>query len=926
MVAVSTAVSVGAPDVLYPRLYIGGTANASAQVLLTDGTAVQGAGVTFLWRAPDQTQVEIAGVWDATGMIWRCAREVDTSGTWAVRMRCTTPQRQTDWMLFEVVDAPEADTAPGAAIWLAQSGQPLVTTNGGLLTGVRVTELEPIDTLDRSVALPGVAGSTDPQVKSTTVGAVADFAKAEAAEAAGSAAEAATTATQAATAASGAATTATQAASAAGTAKTDAAAAAQAAATSASQAATAGADAGAAAGTQAAQPYAQAAQVAKDAAVAAQNSAATSAANTDQVVQTVRGKSSRTSVPLALTDDVGFWLAYFTALGDFLTAGGKLAADGSLDTNLLKFVSFSDGSFRIKDAAGFTRFLIDALGGLNAPGISVTPNGLITAGSTILDPAGIMALGPHSLSADGTLNLPQVRMAPTSAAGLRIRDESGFIAWMVDNTGLPTGGSGSGSSTTSFSATEILERDARARAASSEPARQQVTTVAPLVTQIIHFLVYGQSLSCGYEGHPAISKADPYDNLMLGNSVHYGASATNWLVIGPQVFNDLKATVAGGAAGVMTPSEVAALDWTDDARGETVGETALAVLRRAFLDRLNLTASAAQPYTARRFLLSEAGSGGQTIEVLSKGNNPTRYPRIVDCATKAKAAATAAGLSYGVGAYLWLQGEANYVVGAGISNTAADYKARLYQLKADLNADLAVGLAGQSRPVPFFTYQTGGTYVNDAVGVGVSQGQLEFALENPDVFMVAPVYQVPDKYGHLSANGYRWMGEYFGKVMVEVLVHRRKWRPLSPLRATYRGQEVLLEFHVPAPPLQWGKPWLMTSASGTEMVAADFDNKGFVAVDDSGTMTGVTPDLVGDCTVRLTLPRAPVGALKIRYGTQATRGSGCLMDSDPAVANGLFTYLPSEGATFPDNIPSLIGKPYPLQNWCVIFEITAVAG
>ncbi len=210
MVAVSTAVSVGAPDVLYPRLYVGGTANASAQVLLTDGTAVQGAGVTFLWRAPDQTQVEIAGIWDAAGLTWRCAREVDTSGTWAVRMRCTAPQRQTDWMLFEVVDAPEADTAPGAAIWLAQSGQPLVTTNGGLLTGVRLDQLEAAGDLDRTVRLPGVVGAVEPEVRQTTVGDVADFAKAAADASSGLAAQSAEEAEQSASAAADALAAAAQ--------------------------------------------------------------------------------------------------------------------------------------------------------------------------------------------------------------------------------------------------------------------------------------------------------------------------------------------------------------------------------------------------------------------------------------------------------------------------------------------------------------------------------------------------------------------------------------------------------------------------------------------------------------------------------------------------------------------------------------------
>jgi hypothetical protein len=628
-------------------------------------------------------------------------------------------------------------------------------------------------------------------------------------------------------------------------------------------------------------------------------------------------------VPLALTDDVGFWIAYFTALGDFVAAGGKLNADGSLDTGLFRMLSLADGSLRLKDAAGFVRFLVDATGGLFAPGISVTPDGLIRAGSTLFDPAGVLALGPHSLGADGSLNLPQIAVLPTTSAGFRIRDPAGFVAWQVDTTGLASGSSG-GSSSTGFTATEIIERDARARAASAEPSRSYVGSIAPLTAQIIHFLVYGQSLSCGYEGHPRITKAQPYDNLMLGLSVHYGNSATQWPPIGDNTFHDLVATVVGDS-GVMSDTDVAALAWQDDNRGETVGETALSFLRRAFLDGLGITATTSSPYTARRFLCSEAGSGGQTIEVLSPGNDPTRYPRIVDCATRAKAAATAAGLSYGIGAYLWLQGEAN-ANSADAANTAAAYKAKLATLKAALHTDIAVGIAGQDRPAAFFTYQTGGTYISATYGVGVAQGQWEFAEENEDTVMVGPVYPMPDKYGHLSANGYRWMGEYFGKAMRETLLLRRKFRPLCPIRASYRSSEILIEFNVPRPPLQWGKPWLMTTGAGPSMVAMDFDNKGFVVEDDAGLMTAVTPVLAGDCCVKLTLPRAISSAAQkpvIRYGTNATRGSGCLMDSDPTLSHGLYTYDPDSGAKDADNIPELNGRRYPLNNWCVIFEITA---
>lgn len=706
----------------------------------------------------------------------------------------------------------------------------------------------------------------------------------------------------------------------------------------AAQEAAAAQDAAALAEQKRADAASAASQAALDAATASAQRAAAELAralaeaaqtNTEQVVASVRGKTSRSDVPFAFTDDVGFWLAYLTALGDLVTVGGKLGADGSLDTNLLRMLNLSGDGFRLKDAAGFVRFLIDAVGGLYAPGIGVTPNGLITAGGTIIDPTGILQLGPHRLAVDGTLSLPQIRIAPTSAAGVRFRDEAGFIAWQVDNTGLASGSTSGGTTTTGFTADEIRERDARARAASAEPSRGYSAIIAPLAAQIVHFLVYGQSLSCGYEGHPAVSITPQFDNLMLGDSVHYAADATLWKVIGTQQFNPLKATVVNTAgSGLATDTEVAALAIGDDNRGETVGEAALSWLRRAYLDGLGL---AADPN--RRFLLSEAGSGGQTIEVLSKAGDPTnngttRYPRIVDCATKAKATATAAGLSYGVGAYLWLQGEANFggAAGDGIAHTSATYKALLYQLKADLHADIAQGLAGQSRPAAFFTYQTGGTYVRQAdpsEPVGVAQGQYEFALENEDVVMVAPAYPLPDNYGHLTSNGYRWLGEKFGQVMHEVLIRRRRWRPLSPLRASRRGREILLDFHVPAPPLQWGLPWLMLTGTDTTMTALDFSNKGFVAEDGSGVITTLTAEIVGDCVVRLTSPRDFVGTVKVRYGTSYTRGSGNLMDSDPALSIGTFTYDTSRGFKSNDNIPSLIGKRYPLNNWCVIFEITA---
>jgi hypothetical protein len=70
-----------------------------------------------------------------------------------------------------------------------------------------------------------------------------------------------------------------------------------------------------------------------------------------------------------------------------------------------------------------------------------------------------------------------------------------------------------------------------------------------------------------------------------------------------------------------------------------------------------------------------------------------------------------------------------------------------------------------------FMYQTGGAYASD--DQAIAQAQLDTALRMPGCYMVAPSYPVTAKGGHLDANGYRWLGAQFGKVMHHVLTQRK---------------------------------------------------------------------------------------------------------------------------------------------------------
>ncbi len=86
--------------------------------------------------------------------------------------------------------------------------------------------------------------------------------------------------------------------------------------------------------------------------------------------------------------------------------------------------------------------------------------------------------------------------------------------------------------------------------------------------------------------------------------------------------------------------------------------------------------------------------------------------------------------------------------------------------------------------------------------------QLDLATEGGNIYGVCPSYPFPDKGGHLTSNGYRWMDMFFGKVMFRVLVLGEGWEPLHCTSATISDNYALLNYAVPYPPLQWGRPML----------------------------------------------------------------------------------------------------------------------
>lgn len=419
-----------------------------------------------------------------------------------------------------------------------------------------------------------------------------------------------------------------------------------------------------------------------------------------------------------------------------------------------------------------------------------------------------------------------------------------------------------------------------------------------------HVLAYGQSLSSGWEGWPALSHIPQPGCLMLGESVHPAHEhAPHWQPIGAAMFRPLAATVQGDAMTLLSPAEVAALPPGNTARGETILEAALNTWRARM--RADGAADAV-------LLGSSCGVGGRNIEALSRHAEPDLFNRLRDCATLGRQVAHAHGRSYGIVALLFLQGEFNAIGHEGCVSDRAGYRALAERLFDDMRSEIAGRIAGQALMPCVFTYQTGGTYAGE--DNAVAQAQLETALSYPGCTLVAPSYPMPEKGGHLDANGYRWLGVQFGRALHRVLTLGQRWRPLHPLGAEAHGRRVLVAFHVPVPPLAWGLPFM-------GQTRVPIDDRGFTVLDAAGAVPIETVEIETATTLRIGLGRDLIGPAILRYADRAHHGRGCLHDSDADVAEYRYEYDPKAGHYPSADQPDLNGKPYPLMNWCVAFAI-----
>ncbi|MEZ0252136.1 MAG: sialate O-acetylesterase [Methylobacteriaceae bacterium] len=499
------------------------------------------------------------------------------------------------------------------------------------------------------------------------------------------------------------------------------------------------------------------------------------------------------------------------------------------------------------------------------------------------------------------LALPGLRLQPMHALlgdNIPVTDPAGRIAAYLYR--------GDG-----FTEAEIAAHNDRAMAQSASLRLRLNTVTASLGWALNQFMGYGQSLMASWETFPVKTTTGRDDVLMLGQSTRPGGNhnATSATPLGDTVLRTAVATAQRQDTGaLLDAAQQAALPAGDTALGEDPLVAACIFARQLQLQHLGVRA-----LPERRFVLTNCAVGGKTVERLSKGASPELFNRLRTMTSAVKTAA--AGSSHGLAAVLYMQGEDNYVAANGGTTDKATYKTLLRQLRADIQADLCTGITGQTEMPAFITYQTGGGFTVDATDLSIGEAQFELSLENQGWYLAAPSYPVTDKGFHLDANGARWLACQFGKAIHEVVTLRRVWRPLSPLAVVARGRTVLASFHLPSgTPLQFQDVWV-----GNE--AKSYPAAGFTIIDAVGgvPITGVR--IAAPAVVELALARPLVGAANLYYGRQTeANGGGNLCDSDPTIAPFNYEYAAGSGDYASANIPALVGKPYPLWNWCVAFK------
>lgn len=403
----------------------------------------------------------------------------------------------------------------------------------------------------------------------------------------------------------------------------------------------------------------------------------------------------------------------------------------------------------------------------------------------------------------------------------------------------------------------------------------QVRKTGHFAYNIVHFEIFGQSLSQGAYSSPIQTTTQKFDNIMFVGGIRPQHPSYNV----PNFFGSfiplVEAKDISGYVGYETPCGGA----TD-------------CVKQLINDENGIV------YTQQKYQLlgSACGEGGMSLASLSTTYlNNNLKPAI----TNAFNLAQAQDLTYGMPLMGWVQGEEDNKPGVG--TTIQQYKDGLQNLIGlvdahlkTLNSDLALdGLI----TTQLCSFKTSGR-TEPHIELAIYQAATE---ASSNVYLACPLYifDYADGY-HINGVSSNWMGAYIGLVHKRVLVDGEDWKPVHPISSVRQGKIAEIRFHVPVQPLVFD----------TTHVALN-TNYGFTLVDSANNPLSISSVAItqGDTVKIVAVDPIPAGA-KLRYAwtpsAQPNRSTGPRGNLRDSQGNDLI--FDPEG----------INKP--LHNWCPIFE------
>lgn len=425
-------------------------------------------------------------------------------------------------------------------------------------------------------------------------------------------------------------------------------------------------------------------------------------------------------------------------------------------------------------------------------------------------------------------------------------------------------------------------------------------------------VVNGQSWASGYQAwrHLTRDPIEPGNVLMLGDSVRGNSIEGSFNPLGTAVLKDLVGVTqtTGNPATAMDEAAIDALARGANNQGEELGVPAVnfwRVLQRKYRGVF------ADP--SRKIIVVNVAVPGRTIRQISPGDATGHFENRLIRSLQQIKNALPSGATAAVVAMIHSGHEYDYDATKPEATTDKDeykgYSLSLYQATEDAGKTVF----GHGEKLAVFTEQTGAWWTFDSTNQSIGQAHIELDEENENITLCKPNYFETDKASHRDNNGIRWASMFFGKAMHMVLDRRQSFFTTKIIWAKCYGTTLLFGYRVWEPPLQFKPTYYLTNEATGGVI---FANKGFLAKDDAGYLTIYNVKIVADTIISAELNRAPVGQLKITYAPKTTYdGQGNVCDSDES--ESLYSYKYTESVYPETNIPALVDKPYPQNNFAV---------